>query len=127
MTKERKTISLEPAVKNYLDSKDNASALVNRLVEAHMKGVDTQLVGLEIQERHFEREAQAALEEHERYQEQLDEIRKIRQDITQQESIELETVRKKLEDTPLEPSNPAVKKRSEELGMSPRKLCEELQ
>jgi len=124
---ERISLYIDEEVYEYLQTKDNMSAHVQRLVKADMKGVDTDLVGLAVQKKHFEREAQAALEKHERYQEQLEEITQLEEDIRGRESAELEKAREKLQRTPKEPTNPAIQEWAERLGMEPTELCEELQ
>lgn len=122
----RVSLSVDEEVYDYLQTKDNISAYVEKLAKADMKGVDTDVIGLELQERHLEREAQASLERHERFEEQLEEIRETRKQIQNQTDSALEEAREHLADTPKEPDNPAIENWAKRVDMTPQQLCERL-
>lgn len=123
----RISASVDDEVFEYLQTKDNISAYIERLVEADMKGVDTDTIGLELQERHLEKEAQAALERHERVENQLEEIREMRKRIESTKDASLEKARESLEYTPKDPTNEAIQKWAKRVDMTPEQLCNELQ
>lgn len=122
----RITINFDPDQYRYLKKKDNTSAHVRRLVESDMKGQDTDLVGLEVQIQTLEQQAQHAAEQEEMYQSRAEELRDLRNQMGEKESIKLSEAKKNLEDTPKEPNNPAIQRWAEKLSLTPRELCQEL-
>jgi len=127
MSKERKTFTLDPEVKAYLDSSGrNASETVNRLVKMEMgeEVVNEQLIKMrmEMEKDRYEDAAQKARGHLERYN-QL----KARLDTEKEAKNELlEEAKEKLSDIPHSPDNPAVENWAEKLDMTPEELIQEL-
>jgi len=124
----RHTIRIdEEAVADYLNSKDNKSAYVRKLIKADMKGHDMDMVGLEMQIQTLEKQAQSHAEQEEMFQERVEELRRLKSSAEATENRRLEEAEKELADTPKEPTNPAIQKWAEKVDLTPAELCDRLQ
>jgi glutamate synthase domain-containing protein 2 len=122
----RLSVSVSKDVYEYAQTKNNVSAYIQDLIEADMRGVNTKTIGLELQERTLEQEAQAALEKHERIENQLEEIREIRQNMQDEKTRALEQARENLNGVPREPTNIAIEHWAKKVGVTPEELCQRL-
>lgn len=128
MSKKRKTVSLDPEVKAYLDSNGrNASETVNRLVKMEMGEdvVNEQLIKMrmEMEKDRYEDAAQKArghLERYNQLKQRLDNRKEAKDEL-------LAEAKEKLAGIPHNPDNPAVENWADKLEMSPADLLEELE
>jgi len=127
MTKERRTVTLDPDVDEFLQKEGvNASELVNRLVEAHFTMGGDKLAMLEMREKQIEsdiEELQARVEskEHEldQVQEQLSHLRNDKECVIQ-EAADV------IPDEITSEQNGAVRRYADEAGISPSELLERI-
>lgn len=126
MSDNRFTVKLEPEQAQYLEKKDNKSAYIRDLIQADMQGHDVDTIGLQIQIETLEKQAQQAAEKEEMYQSRVEELRQLKSQVEQKEDVELQEAKEQLEDTPKDPTNPAVKKWASRVSLTPEELCEEL-
>lgn len=124
--KKRKSVTLDPDNAQYLTEHDNASALVNDLVENYRKHGDRGVVGLKLQRKQKEAEAQSAQERADRLFNEGEELDRLIKEFEREESAELKEARSALAETPKDPDNPAIERWAKELGMTPTELLEEL-
>jgi len=125
--KERRTVTLDSENHEYLKKEDNASAVVNDLIEQLRQGGDRQTAAIELQIEQKERELSEAEGKVERLERELAELQELRANFEHEEDAELERAIEALEGTPRDPSNPAVENWAGRLGMTPAELVEELQ
>ena len=124
--KERKSVTLDPENKQFLDNEDNASAVVNRLVENYRVHGDAGTAALELQRQHREEQLKSARQDVEMYERHLAEVEERMRKYEKQENAELEKARDALAKTPKEPDNPAVTTWANKLGMTPGELLDRL-
>lgn len=128
MSKERRTVSLEPDVDDYLSRPAvNASALVNELVSRHMDGETGDGAVMRLREEQVESEVQHLKTRVEKKREELEAIRQQRQNRESAKEASLEASIDDLEGTPRDPTNPAIQTHADRLNMSPADLVEELE
>ena len=125
--KKRKTFTLDPENYNALTDHDNASALVNDLVEEWRRGGDRGTAALRLNLRQKKREREIAKDRFEKLDDDVEELEALLAEFESQQTNDLDRAREALEDTPLEPDNPAIKKWSRDLGIEPTELIRELQ
>lgn len=126
MSKKPKTVTLDRENHEFLQEQDNASALVNDLVEQYRRNGDRGTVGLELQRKQKRREAKHAKQRAERLQEDVEELDALIREFERDHNAELAEARQALEATPKDPDNPAIKKWAKDLGMTPEQLLDEL-
>ena len=128
MSKERKTFSLDPEVKAYLDTEGrNASATVNKLVKMEMGGqaVNKEIIKMriEMEEDRYKQAAQNARSHLERRNELVERLQKVESE----ERDELMEALDTLESVPWKPDNPAIQTNADDLDMTPEELIAELE
>ena len=127
MSKERRTVTLESEVNDYLAQDHvNASGLVNDLVKRHMNGDDTDGAIREFRIRQLEEEAEEYASRAER---KRTEAERLKQAATEKEAEKREELQKAIEqlaDAPRDPDNPAVESQARKLGIKPEDLVAEL-
>lgn len=109
MSKERRTVSLDPEVEEYLSQEGvNASELVNNLVETHVSAGGNEKAMLELREQQLESEVAELESRTETKQEELAQVRDRLSEFRDKREDVIQEARNTLEDIPLEPDNPAV-------------------
>jgi len=128
MSKKRKTVTLDPEVKAYLDTEGrNASETVNKLVKMEMGGeaVNKELIRMrmEMEEDRYQEAAQKARGHLERYNQLNDRISEIEEEEQnhRKEAFDL------LKNVPWKPDNPAIQTNADDLDMTPEELIAELE
>jgi len=124
--KETRTVSLDKENHEYLKKEDNASAVVNELIEQLRQGGDRQTAALELQIEQKERELSEANGKVDRLERELAELRELRANYEQQEDAKLQRAIEVLEGVEDDPENPGVQNWAGKLGMTPEELLEEL-
>jgi len=125
--KARRTFTIDPENDEICQDHDNASALVNDLLEQYRKGSDKETVGIDLQIQQKERAIRSKQREVERLQDDLRELKQLRAGIQKQENAKLEEARDALDDTPKEVENGAIQNWAADLGMTPQELIDELE
>jgi len=105
---------------------DNASAVVDDLLDQYRKTGDRATAALDLQIEQKEGELSEVQDTVSRLERELAELRELRSQFEEQESAELKKARKELEDTPKDPSNPAIENWAGKLGMEPTELIEKI-
>jgi len=125
--KERRGVSIEKKNNDFLARQDNASALINDLVEQYRKsgkGRGEAALALQIEQKEGELEdAQGTVD---RLESELEQLRALKSEYARQEETELEEVRDTLAEVEKDPTNDAVQHQAEKLGMTPEQLLDEL-
>lgn len=127
MSKERRTVSLEPEVDAYL-SRDgvNASELVNSLVKKSMNGTDTEDALKELRKEQLRSEINDLRTRAENKEEELETIEEIQEEQEEERQSELQEAIEKAKGLPLDPDNPGIKNQAEKVDMTPEAFVEEL-
>lgn len=125
--KERRTFTIDPENDELCQEHDNASALVNELLEQYRKGSDKETVGIDLQIEQKQRELQERRKEVERIERDIEELEQLRAGISKQEDAQLSEAKEALANTPKEPTNDAIQSWASDLGMTPAQLIDELQ
>jgi predicted nuclease with TOPRIM domain len=127
MTKQRKTVTLDPEAAAYLDETGrNASETVNHLVKQDMgtENENVDLLKLRLEQVQSERETLEARAEKKREEEQRLEARLER--LQENASNTIADARDALDGASLTPKNPAVQNWADKANLSPEELIEEL-
>jgi len=124
--KKTKSVSLDAEVHDFLKQEDNASALVNDLVEQYRKGGDRHTAAIDLQIGQKERELEQAENKVSRLKHEIEELQSLKTTFEREENAELEAAIDALEGVPREPSNPAIENWAGNLGMTTAELIEEL-
>jgi predicted RNase H-like nuclease (RuvC/YqgF family) len=124
--KERRTVTLDPENDRVLEDSDNASAIVNDLVEQYRKNGDRGTAALELQREQKQRELKNAKRKVENLEQDIAELDALIREYQREEDAELQEARAKLAQTPKEPDNPAIKSWAQDLGLTPEQLLDEL-
>ena len=124
--KKPKTMTFSRENYEFLQEQDNASALVDDLVEQYRRNGDRGTVGLELQRKQKEREARHAKERAERLENDVQELDELIREFERDHTAELDAAREALEKTPKDPDNPAIQKWAKDLGMTPEELLDQL-
>jgi len=127
MSKETRTVSLDPENHEYLSDQDNASAFVNRLVEQARKGGGPETAAIDLQIRQKEREKTNLEDRLQSVKSDLSELYALKDEFEREEEASLQEARDVLADTEKDADNPAIQNWAKELGMTPTELVEELQ
>lgn len=125
--KKPKSFTLDEENAELCDDLDNASAVVNDLLEQYRKGADKETVAIDLQIQQKERELRNAKRDVERLESDLQELKQLKAQIGVQEDAELQEARRELADTPRDPSNPAIKNWASKLGMTAQELVDRLE
>lgn len=128
MSKERKSVTLDPEVAAYLDSNcRNASQTVNKLVKMEMGEdvVNEQLLKMrmEMEKDRYESAAQKAKGHLERY----NQLEKQWAEHKSRQQKQLTQAYETLESVPWEEDNTAIQKWAEKVGKTPRELIKQLE
>jgi len=126
MSKETRTVSIDKANDAFLANHDNASALVNDLVEQYRNGADRDTVALQLQMNQKRREKELAEDRVTRLDNDIQELKELAEEFSTKQSAEIREAAKALEDTPKEPDNPAVQNWAKKLGVTPKKLIADI-
>jgi DNA anti-recombination protein RmuC len=127
MKKQRRSVSLEPEVHEYLSREEvNASALVNDLVRQHMEGVVKDAAVLRLRKQQVQSEVDHLRARAENKVDELEELEARLESSVSQHNAELEESLEKLQRVEHEPTNPAIQKHAEKLDMTPKELIDEL-
>jgi len=124
--KERRTVTLDPENDRVLEDSDNASAIVNDLVEQYRKNGDRGTAALELQREQKQRELKNAKRKVENLEQDIAELDALIREYQREEDAELQEAREKLAETPKEPDNPAIQSWAQDLGLTPEQLLDEL-
>lgn len=124
--KERKSFSLDPKNKQWLDEKDNASAVVDRMIEHARKTGDVATAGIDVQIQQKQRELENAKSRVENLRQDLEELSRLREQLMVEETAGIEKARDALEGADRDPANPAIKNWADKLGITPQDLIERL-
>jgi len=124
--KKTRTVSLDAENHEYLKTEDNASAVVNDLIEQLRQGGDRHTAAIDLQIEQKERELSEAEGKVDRLKQELSELRRLRASTQREEDARLEQAIDALEGVPRDPSNPAVENWAGKLGMTPAELVDEL-
>lgn len=124
--KERRTVTLDAENNKVLEESDNASAIVNDLVEQYRKNGDRGTAALELQREQKQRELKNAKRKVENLEQDITELDALIREYQREEDAELQEAREKLAETPKEPDNPAIKSWAKDLGLTPEQLLDEL-
>lgn len=129
MSKQRRAVTLEPEVDEYLSQEHiNASGLVNDLVKRHMNGEDSKAAIREFRINQLEDEAEEYDGIAERKRERAERLREVAE---QEQSERKQAVQEVIDDlvakdVPRDPDNPAIKTQADNLDMEPTELLDEL-
>jgi len=124
--KKRRTVTLDPENDRVLEDSDNASAIVNDLVEQYRKNGDRGTAALELQREQKQRELKNAKRKVENLEQDIAELDALIREYQREEDAELQEAREKLAQTPKEPDNPAIQSWAQDLGLTPEQLLDEL-
>jgi chromosome segregation ATPase len=126
--KVRRNITIPPEIDAYLDKQDNASALVVRLVRAHMRGDgdNSELAGLRARRDFLSAVVENKEQEVEDYRNQVRELDKLIDQHKNEREQTLDRARRQLSTAPRKPDNPAIRQWAERLDMTPTQLIDEL-
>lgn len=125
--KRTRTVSLDPENDECLSKEDNASAVVNDLVEQYRQGADRDTVAIELQIKQKRREKELAENRVSRLTEDIEELQSLKQEFEVDEQAELDEAKDALENVPADPTNPAIKNWANKLGVSPQELIDTLE
>jgi protein subunit release factor A len=129
MSKQRRAVTLEPEVDEYLSQEHiNASGLVNDLVKRHMNGEDTEAAIREFRINQLEDEAEEYAGIAERKRERADKLREVAEEKKAERDKKVSEVVNDLaeNDVPRDPDNEAIKTSAKKLDMTPEELLDEL-
>lgn len=127
--KERRTVTLSPDANRTLEQEDNASAVVNDLVEQYARTGDRGAAGLKLRRKHKLNELEEARERVSRLESEVKELTALIEEREDTEAAEWDTAREvlgRIDDADLTPENDAVKTWAEKLGVTPTELIEEV-
>jgi len=124
--KKVKSVNLDQDNAEYLSRQDNASALVDDLVEQYRTNGDRQTAALKLRREQKRRELEDARLTVERLENDLEEIDAMIDDAEDAEENVLDEAAEKLQATELTPDNPAVKKWADKADLSINTFIEEL-
>jgi SMC interacting uncharacterized protein involved in chromosome segregation len=126
MSKERRTVSLEPSNNHFLSEHPNASDLIDELVSRYRQGGREDTVGIELRLQHKRNELEEKRQEVKRLEKEVSELEHLKREVTASESAQLREARAALDEHQLEPQNPAVQNWAEKLGIAPEQLIAKL-
>lgn len=124
--KKTRTVSLDPENDEFLRNEDNASAVVNDLVEQLRQGGDRHNAAIDLQINQKQRERKDAKKTVERLDREIQELRELKAAANKEEDAELQQAKAALEGVPRDVSNVAIQNWASKLGMPPQELIEQL-
>jgi len=128
MSKQRRSVSLEPEVHEYLSRDEvNASALVNDLVRRHMNGAAEDAAIIEMRKQQVESEVEHLRTRTESKISELEQLEAKLENHTSQRQAELDDALEKLQSVPADPSNAAIRTHADKLDMTPEQLIEKVE
>jgi len=126
--KKRKAFTLDPENKEFLDSQDNASAVVNDLVDQLRRGnASRDVAALQLRRSQKQKEVERVREKLEGLENDLAEIDALIAEFESEVDPELEKALEKLENTPRDPENPAIQRWARKVELTPSDLVGELE
>jgi len=109
MSKERRTVSLEEEVDEYLNSDEvNASALVNQLVKNHATSGGNKRAMLELREEQLMSEIDGIRSNLQQKQDELERVQEQLREFQDETTEVIKEAAQELRDTPLDENNPAI-------------------
>lgn len=127
MSKERRTVTLDEEVDEYLGSEGvNASELVNRLVKSHLSSGGGKRAMLELRAEQLESELSELNGRVDTKESELAQVRGRLGDVRDERQDVVDEAREKLSNTPLKPENPAVRRWAEKAGMDVEAFIREI-
>lgn len=127
--KERRTVTLSTDANRALEQEDNASAVVNDLVEQYARTGDRGAAGLKLRRKHKLNELEEARERVSRLESEVEELTALIEKREDTEAAEWDTAREvlgRIDADDLTPENDAVETWAEKLGVTPTELIEEV-
>jgi len=130
MTKDRKTFSIDKDVAKQLNEEtNNASAVVNNLLEEWLLSGGDGPIGKEIKLRDIEQRLEQSLNERDKINRRIERLRqkkrRLEQEIEQEQEQQEERIREAADIVADKPAdNPAVENWAEKLNMTPTELKE---
>jgi len=126
--KKRTSVSLNPRNASYLKEHDNASKLVDDLVEKYREGDGSRdYAALELRLKQKREEREEVQRKLERVDQEIADIEELLSEWTADDRSDVREAIEKLSDTPRDPDNPAVQTWAEKLEMTPARLVEILE
>jgi len=127
MSKERRTVTLESEVNDYLAQDHvNASGLVNDLVKRHMNGDDTDGAIREFRIRQLEEEAEEYASRAERKRSEAQRLKQAAEQRQAEKEGEISDALARLKGVPRDAEHPAVKTQARKVGVEPSELVEQM-
>jgi len=124
--KKRRTVTLEEENHEFLKQEDNASAVVNDLVDQYRRNGDRGTAGIDLQLKQKMRALEDKREEVKRLERDVEELEALRREFQREENAELQEARDVLANAPRDPENEAIQTWAKKLGLTPEELIEEL-
>ena len=127
MAKERRTVTLEREVDDYLAQDHvNASGLVNDLVKRHMNGDDANGAIREFRMNQLLEEANEYEMRAKRKREEVNRLQEVAKEKEATRDEEVQKVVEKLSGVERDPENPAIKRNADKLGITAQELLDKL-
>lgn len=128
MTRKKETKSFTVNEKNarFVEDLDNASSVIDDLLDQYRKGAEKEVVALEMRLEQKRRELREAERKVERLREDVDEIGRLMNTVKSGEDKKLKEAREKLDGVEKEPTNPAIQHWAKKLGMAEQELIAKL-
>ena len=127
MAKERRTVTLEREVDDYLAQDHvNASGLVNDLVKRHMNGDDANGAIREFRMNQLLEQANEYEMRAKRKREEVNRLQEVAKEKEATRDEEVQKVVEKLSGVERDPENPAIKRNADKLGITAQELLDKL-
>lgn len=120
-------IKVDDTIHNHLEQKSNMSEYIRRLIRTDMEGDSADLVSLRTQVETLEKQAQQHREQKEMFEDRAEQMRDMIAEAEQRTDYKLQDALEKLEKTPRDPTNPAIRSWAADVGLSPQELVDELE
>jgi len=124
MAKETKSFSLQERNAEWVSSKDNASAWLDRVIENARKTGDTQGAVINVQIQQKKREKENAKNKVENLESDIQELKQLKRSMDDHEEQSIKEAAEKLPSGNLEPTNPGVENWARKLEIKPVELVE---
>jgi len=125
--KETRTVSIDPENDDWLQNQDNASAVVNELVEQARKTGNIETAALDLQKRQKKRELELSRQKTQNLEQDIEEIEETKKQLSNYEDAKIEEAKEALPDGVDDPANPGVENWAAKLGMTPTELLNAIQ
>jgi len=134
MSKERQTVSIdEEVLEEVKDTEGNVSGVVNRLLREYVASAGDGPIGLEMKLRDIEQKLDQAMTERDRVNRRIERLRnqktRVEEEIEDRQNVQkqrLEDAADALQNTPPDPTNPAVQNWAEKVGVPAQELLRRL-